>query len=336
MIHHRPLVSVDWLCGFFEKSRQAFYQICHRKDKQNINEELIVDYVAAYRQDMKIIGTRKLHHLLQPQLTASGIKCGRDKLFSILRSRDLLVKPRKKIRGPTRRTPISRHFPNLIKGMVIEEPESVWVGDTTAIPVRDGLSYLVLVTDTYSKLVMGYNYQRTKEKSGPCKALDAAVNMRWYPQRQVIYHSDGGSEFYNKEFLSKLVNYHIRASCTAPSSPLENPVAERINGILKQEFLLSEEVRSFDQVAQALPKAIRIYNEQRPHTSIDYKTPREAHACSGYLKRRWKNYKKTNVRDAELSHIGSEIQGIMQSWQINVDNMFTLKKESSKERNKTL
>jgi putative transposase len=331
-VHQRPMVSVEWLCVFFQKSRQAFYQKRHRKDKQNINEELIVDYVKAYRHEMKKIGTRKLKELLQPQLTASGIKCGRDRLFDILRRRDLLIRKRKRPRCVTHRDAISNHFSNLIEGKIIDEPEKVWVGDTTAVAVNDGLSYLVILTDAYSRLIMGYNYQRTKDRSGPQKALRMAVHRRWYPQKQLMYHSDGGREFYNWDFLQDLVRYHIKASCTAPGSPEGNPIAERINGILKEEFLLTEETRSFEQVAQMLPEAIRIYNERRPHASIDYKTPKEAHACKGLLRKRWKAYKSNAMRENEPTQIGREIQLIMQSWDLNVDNSLTIKKESSKER----
>ncbi len=314
MIQHRALVNIDWLCSFFEKSRQAYYQICRRKDKKSVDDELIVQYVQAYRQEMPRIGTRKLVVLLKPQLQASGIKCGRDKLFSLLGRSGLLIRPKRSRRCITRSTSMRRHFPNLVKGLAVDNPEQVWVGDTTAIGVRDGLAYLALITDTYSKQVMGYHVQRTKESTGSRTALRMALNRRWYPERQLIHHSDGGTEYFNHGYLQDLVKAHVKASCTAPSSPLENPVAERINGILKQEFLLVEEKRTLDQIIKALPEAIRIYNERRPHTSIDYLTPREAHGRSGPLRKRWKAYRRRDVRETQVTQIGQVIQNLMASW----------------------
>ena len=272
-----------------------------------------MDYVQAYRREMPRIGTRKLHYLLQPQLQASGIKCGRDRLFSLLGRSGLLIR-RRKGRGITRRSPVCRHFPNLVKGMRIEAPEMVWASDTTALRVCDGLAYLTLITDAYSKQVMGYHLQRTKGSSGSLATLRMALNKRWYPDRQLIHHSDGGSEYFNHEYLKELLKAHVKVSCTAPSRPQDNPVGERINGVLKQEFLLTEDDRSFEDLLDKLPETIRIYNQVRPHASIDFKTPREAHAGSGPLRRRWKTYFRTDYRNPGFTHIGQQIQQIMQAW----------------------
>lgn len=319
MKQQRTLASVDWVCEFFGKTRQAFYQLRHRKDKRCVDEELVIHYANEFRKDMPRLGTRKLHYMLQPQLKASGIKCGRDKLFSVLRRSGLLIKRRRARRCFTRSIPISRHFPNLVKDITIDAPEQVWVSDTTGVAIRDGLAYVTMTTDVYSKQVMGYHMQRTKESTGSLATLRMALSRRWYPERQLIHHSDGGSEYFNHAYLNELCGSHVRASCTAPSSPQENPVAERINGILKQEFLLTEDRRSFDEVLEKLPEAIRIYNEHRPHASIDYMTPREAHGCSGPIRRRWKAYRKANIREASMTHIGQQIQLIMSSWPIGVN-----------------
>jgi len=225
-----------------------------------------------------------------------------------------LIRHKRKQRCITRSSTLRRNFPNLIKGMEINEPEQVWVGDTTVLGIRDGLVYLALITDSYSKRIMGYNAQRTKNSKGTRTALRMALERRWYPERQLIYHSDGGSEYYNYLYLQDLVNAHVKASCTAPASPQENPVAERLNGILKHEFLLVEENRTFEQIAKALPEVVRIYNERRPHGSIDNLTPLSAHGCSGFLQRRWKSYVRNNIRDTELTQIGQTIQKLMASW----------------------
>lgn len=310
----RTTVSVEWLCVFFEKSRQSYYQIRHRKDGVSAENEVIVDYVKTYRREMPRIGTRKLHHLLQSQLKTSEIKCGRDKLFTILGRAGLLLRPRRANRCFTRSLPLSRHFPNLVKDITVNAPEEVWVSDTTGVPVSDGLGYLTLTTDAYSKQIMGYNAQRTKQSSGSLTTLRMALSNRRYPDRQLTHHSDGGGEYFNHMFLQALVDAKVKSSCTAPSSPQENPIAERINGILKNEFLLTEENRTFDELLKKLPKAISIYNERRPHASIDFMTPVEAHRCSGPLRKRWKTYRRYRNPTEQLISDGNLIQQKMNTW----------------------
>ena len=299
---------------FFEKSRQAYYQICHRKDGASVETEVIVNYVKDYRRRMSKIGTRKLHYLLQPVLKKSAIKCGRDKLFSILERTGLLQPKHKANRCFTRSLPLSRNFPNLIKERIIDAPEQVWVSDTTGFPVRDGLSYITLTTDSYSKRIMGYNVQRTKGSSGSLATLRMALGGREYPDHQLIHHSDGGGEYFNKAFLQVLLDAHVKSSCTAPSSPEENPVAERINGILKSELLLTEDNRTFEAVLKNLPEAVKIYNEERPHSSIDFMTPSEAHHCSGQIKKRWKRYPKHPKPEETTISDGKRVQQEMNSW----------------------
>ncbi len=314
MTKQRESISIGWVCSFFEKSRQSFYQILQRKDGAGADKEIIINYAKEYRKEMSKLGTRKMHKLMQPLLKKSEIKCGRDKLFSILGESGLLLKRHRANRCITRSLPISRNFPNLIKDLTVDAAEQLWVSDTTGIPVYDGLGYLTLTTDSYSKLIVGYNLQRTKDSSGSIKTLRMALRQRKYIERQLIHHSDGGKEYFNRRFLKILLKSHIKASCTAPSSPQENPVAERINGILKQEFLFTESNRSYADIANILPDVVRIYNERRPHLSIDMLTPIEAHSCSGQLKRHWKTYRKNRKSKPERMTVGKKIQQTMSSW----------------------
>lgn len=314
MTKSRKSVSVGWLCTFFEKSRQSFYQILHRKDGVCAENEIIVNYAKEYRKEMTMLGTRKMYKLMRPALNKSEIKCGRDKLFSILRQSGLLLKRKRINRCTTHSLPISRNFPNLAKELTVNAAEQLWVSDTTGIPVYDGLGYLTLTTDSYSKLIVGYNLQRTKDSSGSIKTLRMALSKRKYIERQLIHHSDGGGEYFNKKFLSILLKSHVKASCTAPSSPQENPVAERINGILKQEFLLTESNRSYTDIMKMLPKVVRIYNEERPHLSIDMLTPKEAHNRTGQLKRHWKIYSRNRKQKSEIVTVGKRIQKAMSLW----------------------
>jgi putative transposase len=308
----RTGISIRWLCEYFEKSRPAYYQIRGRKTDAMVNEELIVHYVKGYREEQKQIGGRKLHHLLIGQLRTSGIKCGRDKLFGIMRRSGLLLRRKKRWYSGTQSVPISRRFPNLLTRMLIDRPEQVWVSDMTAVPVNDGLGYLALITDAYSKQIMGYNMRRTKDRSCSLAALRMALASRWYPDEELIHHSDGGGEYFNHDYLNLLVKAHCKLSCTAPSSPEENPIAERVNGILKEEFLLVEQSRPFKEIQRVLPRVIRIYNQIRPHASCDYMTPQQSHGCSGLLRKRWKNYrKKTNAGNTRLVHNKPQIEKII-------------------------
>lgn len=314
MSKDRVRVSVDWLCCFFEKSRQAYYQILHRQDISEVKHEVIINYVNAHRELLPKLGTRKLLVMLQPQLKESEIKCGRDKLFSILGRAGMLQPKHRAMKCYTRSLPVSRNFPNLIKDMVIDKPEQVWVSDTTGVPVRDGLGYLTLTTDLYSKRIMGYTAQRTKKCNGAISTLKMALSQRCYPNRQLIHHSDGGGEYFNHEFLHVLVDAHVKASCTAPSRPQENPVAERLNGILKSELLLVENIRTFEEVLKKMPEAVRIYNEIRPHGSIDNLTPIKAHQCSGPLEKHWKSYPRHKKPVAPTMQEGKRIQQLMEEW----------------------
>lgn len=314
MTKSRSTVSVGWVCSFFDKSRQAYYQIAHRKDQAEAKKEIVINYAKECRKEMSKLGTRKMHHMMQPALKKSEIKCGRDKLFTILGQAGLLLKRHRANRCITRSLPISRNFPNLIKDMTIDAPEQVWVSDTTGIPVYDGLGYLTLTTDSYSKQIMGYNLQRTKHSTGSIKTLRIALSKRSHHEQQLIHHSDGGNEYFNKAYLKILVNAHVKASCTAPSSPQENPVAERINGIIKHEFLLTESNRSYADIEKILPKAISIYNERRPHSSIDFLTPTEAHSRKGQLKKRWKTYPRNKKSVNKAITVGKKIQQTMNAW----------------------
>jgi putative transposase len=305
------MVTIEWLCRYFEKSRAAFYQIQKRQVSAGVDEELVIHYVKEHRKEQARIGGRKLHFLLQYPLKASGIKCGRDKLFGILAKHNLLIKRKRRSRCFTQSVSWSRRYPNLLKDLRLERPEQLWAADTTGIAVCDGLAYLALITDAYSKQIMGYNLQRTKGQSGSLATLRMALSKRWYPDSETIHHSDGGSEYFNYAYLGVLANARFKVSCTAPASPQENPVAERINGILKEEFLLNAEKRTYQDLIRVLPQAIKIYNEKRPHASCDYMTPRQAHSCSGPLHRRWKTYYRSNTRDAMPTHIGQQIQQIM-------------------------
>ena len=281
--------KITALCSLLGYSRQAFYQNIHSSERQVLGEELIIQEVLQIRERQKRVGTRKLLLMLDPFLTQHKLQVGRDRLFDLLSSHKLLVRIRKS-RVP--RTTFSNHwmhkYPNLIIGMNVSVPDKLWVSDITYITLKDDFAYLSLITDAYSRLITGYHLSRTLHAEGCVKALKMAIK-RLPEGSRVIHHSDRGSQYCCYEYVEMLKSNNASISMTQNSDPRENAIAERVNGILKQE-LLSSSYDTFTQAEADIKKAINIYNYERKHSSIDMLTPHEAHSMTGELKRHWKNY----------------------------------------------
>ena len=285
----RHITALSSLLGY---SRQAFYQQKKVAEQSALQEELIIQQVLVIRSRQKKLGTRKLLHLLKPFLLAHKIQLGRDALFELLASNNLLIRKRKR-RAP--RTTFSDHwmhkYPNLIIGMHVLAPNRLWVSDITYVTLKADFAYLSLVTDAYSRLITGYYLSRNLQAEGCVKALKMAVKQ--LPEdHMLIHHSDRGSQYCSTEYVAQLEEKHIAISMTQNSDPRENAIAERVNGILKQE-LLAVSYDNFEQAKDGVKNAIAIYNQERPHSSIDMLTPFQAHAISGELKKHWKNYYQT-------------------------------------------
>ena len=241
---------------------------------------------------MPRVGARKLHYLLAPQLQAHNIHLGRDKLFDILADYGLLVRRRKRRKALTTNSdhPFKK-YPNLIKGMELTAPGQLWVGDITYISLKEKYCYLSLITDAYSRRIMGYCLWPTLKKEGPLNALEKAVADRVYRQ-PLIHHSDRGLQYCCGAYISKLNEEQIAISMTEKGDPYENALAERVNGILKAEFGLDRKFDNFQQAYSAVAYAIHIYNTLRPHASINYLTPQQAHDRQGQIPARWKSRKQ--------------------------------------------
>jgi transposase InsO family protein len=276
-------------------SRQAYYQGLKYQQKQSLEADLVVVEVLRYRAAQKRIGTRKLFNELQPFLSSHGIKMGRDALFTLLSERNLLVRQRKR-RGPG--TTFSRHrykkYPNLVKEFIPLAPNQLWVSDITYIRVAEKFAYLSLVTDAYSRKIVGYCLNESLSAQGPLNALKMALASNKEHQG-LIHHSDRGIQYCCDDYISLLQKGKnpITVSMTENGDPLENAIAERVNGILKGE-LLQEHYRDFKLAAQDIKTAISTYNHLRPHSSIGYLKPVQAHQLSGSLPRKWKNYYPIN------------------------------------------
>jgi transposase InsO family protein len=248
--------------------------------------ELIIQEISSIRAVQKRIGVRKVYHMMTPFLLEHGIKMGRDRLGGLMREHSLLVTKRR-ARKP--RTTVScwwRRYPNLIRGLVPTWANQVWMSDITYIRIGERFGFLSLITDGYSRRIVGYKLFPDLSARGCVAALKMA--LRNNPAREsLIHHSDRGMQYSSSEYVKLLGK--ARISMTENGDPLENAIAERVNGILKDE-LLEQQYSSFKEAREAIDTAVNIYNHLRPHSSVDNLTPAEAHTRSGELKRHWKNY----------------------------------------------
>lgn len=251
---------------------------------------MIVQQVLLHRSLQPRIGARKLLILLNGFMQQHQIVVGRDALFALLRNNGLLVRKRK----PRVQTTFSKHRYKRYKNLIAEfeplAPNRLWVSDITYLPVADSFAYLSLITDAYSRKIVGYQVSKTLQADGCVKALQMAL-AACKDTSQLIHHSDRGIQYCCNEYVALLQQHTIQVSMTQKGDPLENALAERVNGILKQE-LLQLSYPCFQTVEKGVAKAIGIYNSLRPHSSCDMLTPLEAHQKEGALKKHWKNYYK--------------------------------------------
>jgi len=277
-----------------------------RQTKGCINDEILLVYVKQLRKQMPRLGTRKLYDMLQSIMKTNSIKIGRDKFFVLLKGTDLLVKKRRKHVRTTDSNHIYKRYRNLIKEYIPTGPEQVWVSDITYLSIDSGFVYLSLVTDLYSKQIMGYHVDSTLETRGPLEALKMALKNRTHPDSKLIHHSDHGIQYCCHEYISVLESNNIQISMSARGNPYENATAERVNGILKYEFYLDRCFSNLAEVQSVVKDTVRVYNNHRPHASCDYLTPQLAHHRSGVLKKRWKNYKR-DKKPKEMEPISEEV-----------------------------
>jgi len=288
--------SINILCSLLGYSRQSYYQFQKAAEIQALQHDLILQKVTSIRKQQKRLGTRKLMFMMHDFMEEHHIEIGRDKMFDLLASRGLLIR-RRKCRIP--RTTYSDHwmrkYPNLIREFIPTASNQLWVSDITYIRLLDDFVYLSLITDAYSRKIVGFFLSETLEAIGCLKALKMALSNN--PQRgRLIHHSDRGSQYCCADYVSILDKHFIKISMTESGDPLENALAERVNGVLKEE-LLEEKYLNYEQARHAVSVAVSIYNHHRPHGSIDLLTPEEAHYREGELKRRWKNYYSNNKRE---------------------------------------
>lgn len=287
-----PKLGIAVLCRLFGKTRHAYYDSLWRKESSLVKEDIILQEVLNIRKDLPRLGTRKLHYLLQNKLVSHNIKMGRDYLFDLLSEHKLLIRQRKRKAITTDSRHWMRKYTNLIKNISISRPEQVWVSDITYVRLFNQWGYLSLITDAYSRKIVGYNFRQDLQAEGCINTLKMALSNRIYDE-SIIHHSDRGSQYCSHNYVILLLKNNIAISMTENGDPYENALAERVNGIIKTEFNLYSSSLGFEQTSNQINKSIKIYNEVRPHSSCDYLTPNQAHLKSGHLKKRWKNYNKS-------------------------------------------
>lgn len=279
-------------CYVFGKTRQAWYYAVNHSLGQTISDSVVVKLVKAIREEQPRIGTRKLYKLLSPQLKAHGIKMGRDKFFDLLERYDLLIRSRRRRAITTDSNHPYYKYENLIQNLSLTAKNQLWVSDITYISTQKGFAYLSLITDAFSRKIVGYCLLGNLSAKGPIAALDKALEEQNPTRHALIHHSDRGVQYCCNDYTEKLRVWRIRISMSRKGDPYQNAIAERINGILKTEFGLDKVFANIEEAGQVLDKAVKVYNSQRPHSSLSYLTPDQAHELSGMIKRNWKNYQK--------------------------------------------
>lgn len=311
--------SLSRLCSLSGYTRQAYYKRSIGQEEEPLKEELIVQQVMGYRRLQPRIGGKKLFLLTGPFMKQHQIKIGRDAFIEVLRRYDLLNIPR---RGKPRTTDSNhwlKKYPNLIKELAITGSNQLWVSDITYLALCNGDAYLSLVTDAYSRKIIGFHVSKRLTAEGCILALQMAISGRSKIEG-LIHHSDRGVQYCCGEYVSLLKGREINISMTQDGNPRDNAIAERVNGILKME-LLEPVFTDLDAARTAVTKAINIYNYLRPHSSISMLTPALVHGKALKLKRHWKNYYKKRIE--------KEVPGKLL---VNKTDMFFKKKKSSKKR----
>lgn len=290
-------VSLVRLCRLLGLTRQAYYQHYWQQEATSIEQSLVLEEVAAIRKDHRVMGGRKLYEKLHPFLLEHQIKLGRDALFDLLAAHKLLVKKKRRRFITTFSGHWLRKWPNLIRELKVNRVNQLWVSDITYWKIAGNYVYISLITDAYSHKIVGYHLAETLESIETKKALQMALEQ--LPEQvnePLIHHSDRGVQYCSENYVKLLQDKAIRISMTENGDPLENAIAERMNGILKSEYLKHYHVNNIQEAKEQLQQAVRLYNEHRPHLSIGLLTPDVVHSTELPVEKLWKNYYTKNAK----------------------------------------
>lgn len=283
--------TIEELCKLFGKTRQAYYKKLRFKELQQYSTEIILQLVLKIRERKPRCGGKKLYKELEKDFALHGFKVGRDAFFDILREHNLLVKKRKNRTKTTMSFHWLRKYSNLIKDKNITCANQLWVSDITYIVVASGVLYLSLITDAYSRKIVGWYLSVDLKSYGSFEALKMAIRNENIT-KELIHHSDRGVQYCSNVYVELLQKNNIFISMTENGDPRENAIAERVNGILKDEWLNDLVLIDLEEARAKIEEIINIYNTERLHLSLDYLTPEQAHQMQGEIKRTWKSYYK--------------------------------------------
>lgn len=267
-------ISLASFCHWIGITKQAYYQAERRAQKKAFETQQVLEWVMHYRYLMPSIGTRKLYYLMQPKLVEQGLKYGRDQLFKILKEHNLLIRPKRKYTKTTDSKHWMKKHPNLLKEYKPTQANEVFVSDITYVESAEGIHYLSLVTDAYSRQIKGYKLSNDMRAENVVEALHMA--MRYVEDRAeiMIHHSDRGTQYCSNLYQKALQEYGITPSMTDGYDCYQNALAERVNGILKQEFLTTR-CQTMKELDHLITESIMIYNCYRPHLSLNMNTPNQ-------------------------------------------------------------
>jgi putative transposase len=268
-----------------------------RISKENQEKGLIRGLVIEARKKQTRMGVKKVHKRIRSKMNAQGIRCSRDKLYDVLRESRMLIGKKKSYTKTTQSYHRFRKHPNLIKDIAITRSEQVWVSDITYVKTREKSMYLSLITDAYSKRIMGWSLTDNLKTINCITSLQMAIKNRRYPKRDLIHHSDRGLQYCSPDYIKQLEKHGIGVSMTTKHDPYENAIAERVNGILKTEFDI-EGLNTGKEAMREIKSVIGIYNYERLHLSCNYQTPWEAHLTEKHQLKSWS--RKFSRRDISL------------------------------------
>ena len=287
--------SLSRLCSLSGKSRQAYYKRRILEEDEPLQDDIIIQEVLGYRKLQPRIGGKKLHELIKPFLAARRIKLGRDKFLAILTLYGLQLEKKRRNKP---RTTDSNHwmkkYDNLIKEWVPTHSDQLWVSDITYLELADRDAFLSVVTDAWSRKIVGFHVSESLKAEGTVQALEMAI-AGCKNTKGLIHHSDRGVQYCCQDYVDILKENEIKISMTQSGDPRENAIAERVNGILKTELLPSK-FTDLEDARATVEKAVNIYNYLRPHSSISMLTPALVHGRKLKLRRLWKSYYKTRLQ----------------------------------------
>ena len=289
---------MEQLCGLFGLTRQAWYAATRRQEKQGFQAAIVLAEVKRLRREVAGLGTTKLYELMQDFLASHQIKLGRDKLHNLLKVNGLiLTKKRSKIKTTDSDHDLEK-YPNQVKELKPDEVGQLWVSDLSYIRVGIGFAYLSVLMDAYSRKIIGWSFHKTLEAKGPVAALEMALQTRTRTDQPLIHHSDRGVQYCSGAYVDRLRQEKITISMTESGDPNENALAERVFRTLKEDFHLWG-FPTFSLAETTVERAIAAYNSVRPHASLGYKTPNQAHQSRGHQSLKWYPYKKVRYGNVQ-------------------------------------